>query len=79
MANKQAEPLLAKLKSTPNDPELLVQVGNIYYVTQNFQEACTYFKRSVDIKDDATVRTELGRAYFCQAPETKRSPNLRKC
>ena len=64
MADKQAEPLLAELKSKPNDPILLAKVGNIYYVSRNFKEACTYFRQSVDIKDDATLRTELGRAYF---------------
>ena len=64
MADKQAEPLLAQLQSTPNDPELLAKLGHIYYVTQNFKEACTYFKRSVDAKDDAVVRVELGRAYY---------------
>jgi cytochrome c-type biogenesis protein CcmH/NrfG len=64
MADKQAESLLTELKSKPNDPVLLAKVGSIYYVTRNFKEACTYFKKSVDIKDDATLRTELGRAYY---------------
>ena len=64
MADKQAQPLLSQLQSTPNDPELLSKLGHIYYVTQNFKEASTYFKRSVDIRDDAIVRTELGRAYY---------------
>ena len=64
MADKKAQPLLAQLQSTPNDPELLSKLGHIYYVTQNFKEASTYFKRSVDIRDDAIVRTELGRAYY---------------
>ena len=64
MADMQAQPLLSQLQSTPNDPELLSKLGHIYYVTQNFKEASTYFKRSVDIRDDAIVRTELGRAYY---------------
>ena len=64
MADKQAEPLLAQLQSTPNDPELLAKLGHIYYVTQNFKQASTYFKRSVDLRGDASVRTELGRAYY---------------
>jgi cytochrome c-type biogenesis protein CcmH/NrfG len=64
MADKQAQPLLAQLQSTPNDPELLAKLGHIYYATRNFKEAATYFKRSVDIKDDVTARTELGRAYY---------------
>jgi len=64
MADKQAQPLLAQLQSTPNDPELLAKLGHIYYVTQNFKQASTYFKRSVDLRGDASVRTELGRAYY---------------
>jgi cytochrome c-type biogenesis protein CcmH/NrfG len=64
MADQQAQPLLAQLKSTPNDPELLAKLGNIYYVTKSFKEASAYFKRSVDIRDDVKVRTELGRAYY---------------
>jgi cytochrome c-type biogenesis protein CcmH/NrfG len=64
MADMQAQPLLAQLRSTPNDPELLSKLGHIYYVTQDFKEASTYFKRSVDIRDDAIVRTQLGLAYY---------------
>jgi cytochrome c-type biogenesis protein CcmH/NrfG len=64
MADKQAEPLLAQLQFRPNDPELLSKLGYVYFVSRNFQQASTYFKRAVDIKDDAIVRTELGRAYY---------------
>ena len=64
MAEQQAQPLLAQLKSTPNDPELLAKLGNIYYVSKRFKEAAAYFKRSVDIRDNVKVRTELGRAYY---------------
>jgi cytochrome c-type biogenesis protein CcmH/NrfG len=64
MADKKAEPLLAELKSKPDDPVLLAKVGNIYYVTRNYSEACTYFQRSLDIKEDPVLRVELGRAYF---------------
>lgn len=64
MADKQAEPLLAQLQSKPDDPELLSKLGYLYFVTKNFKEASTYFKRSVDIRNDAIVRNELGRAYY---------------
>jgi cytochrome c-type biogenesis protein CcmH/NrfG len=64
MADKQAEPVLAQLKSKPNDPELLAKVGYVYYTTRNFKTASEYYKRSVDNKDDVIVRTELGRAYY---------------
>jgi len=64
MADKQAQTLLAQLQSKPNDPELLAKLGYIYYLTQNYREASTYYKRSVDLKDAVVVRTELGRAYY---------------
>ena len=64
MADKQAEPLLAQLKSAPDDPELLAKVGYVYYATRNFKAASEYYRRSVDNKDDVVVRTELGRAYY---------------
>jgi cytochrome c-type biogenesis protein CcmH/NrfG len=64
MADKEAEPLLAQLQSKPADPELLSKLGYIYFVTKNFKEASAYFRRSVDLKDDAIVRNELGRAYY---------------
>jgi cytochrome c-type biogenesis protein CcmH/NrfG len=64
MADKRAEPLLAELKTKPDDPVLLAKVGNIYFATRNYSEACTYYQRSVDLKDDPALRVELGRAYF---------------
>ena len=64
MGDKQAQPLLAQLKSTPDDPQLLAKVGHIYSATHNFKDAVTYFKRSVETKDDPVVRVELGRAYY---------------
>jgi tetratricopeptide (TPR) repeat protein len=60
----QAQPLLAQLKSTPDDPQLLAKLGYIFYLAHDFRKASTYFKRSVDRKDDVVVRTELGRAYY---------------
>lgn len=64
MADKKAEPLLAKLQSTPNDPQLLAEIGNIYYDTQNFGDAISYYQKSLAIKEDPNVRTDLGTAYF---------------
>lgn len=64
MADKKAEPLLARLQSTPNDPQLLAEIGNIYYDTQTFSEAIAYYQKSLAIKEDPNVRTDLGTAYF---------------
>jgi tetratricopeptide (TPR) repeat protein len=64
MADKQAEPLLAKLKANPKDVGALVEVGNIYYDTQNFREAIGYYQQSLKLRDDPNVRTDLGTAYW---------------
>ena len=47
MADKQAEPLLTKLKSDPNNSDLLNQVGAIYKATHQFKEAVSYFQKAV--------------------------------
>ena len=65
MAEKQAEPLLAQLKDKPNDPQLLYNVGNIYYDTQNYAEAISYYEKSLAQDPKATdVRTDMATAYF---------------
>ena len=64
MAEKQAAPLLEQLKSDPNNPKLLAEVGNYYYDAQSFPDAIKYYKQSLAAKDDPNVRTDLGTAYF---------------
>jgi tetratricopeptide (TPR) repeat protein len=64
MADTKAAPLLLQLQSSPNDPQLLAQIGNIYYDTQNFQEAIGYYKKSLALKEDPNVRTDMGTSYF---------------
>jgi cytochrome c-type biogenesis protein CcmH/NrfG len=47
MADKKAEPLLAKLKSDPKNPELLNQIGLVYKSAHQFKEAAGYFEQSL--------------------------------
>jgi cytochrome c-type biogenesis protein CcmH/NrfG len=64
MADTQAQPLLEQLKTEPNNAELLYKIGNIYYDTQQYPEAVTYYESSLKINPKATdVRTDLGTAY----------------
>ncbi|HVJ06292.1 MAG TPA: hypothetical protein VM578_11520 [Candidatus Saccharimonadales bacterium] len=65
MADKQAAPLLEQLKSKPNDPALLAQIGNMYYDAQVFPTAIDYYQRSLasDAKN-AAVRTDFATALF---------------
>jgi len=65
MADKQAAPLLEKLKSEPNNSALLVQLGAIYHATHQFKQAAVYYDRAVqaDPKDVAT-RTKLASSLY---------------
>ena len=65
MADAQAEPLLDKLKSDPNNPELLTGIGNIYYDAQQYPIAVDYYGRTLKINpSDTAVRTDMATAYW---------------
>ena len=71
MADKQAEPLFAKLKQNPNDAAVLAQIAAIYYQTQNFPEAIGYYEKSLALKEDPEVRTNLGGVYYYERDADK--------
>jgi cytochrome c-type biogenesis protein CcmH/NrfG len=62
-ADKQAEPLLARLRQSPDDPSLLAEIGKVYYQTRQFAMAAKYYEDSVRVKPDAAVLVKLGGAY----------------
>lgn len=65
MADKQAEPLLQQLKSKPNDPALLAQIGNMYYDAQIFPVAIDYYQKSLAANPkNSLVRTDMATAMF---------------
>jgi len=64
MADKQSEPLLARLKADPDNPELLSQIAGFYYAAHQFPLAVQYYQRAVAVKPTAKVLTSLGNAYF---------------
>ncbi|MGA3079902.1 MAG: tetratricopeptide repeat protein [Terracidiphilus sp.] len=65
MADTQAEPLLDKLKSDPNNPDLLTSIGNIYYDAQQYPMSVEYYGRALKTKpSDAAVRTDMATAYW---------------
>lgn len=64
MAETQAQPLLAQLKSDPNNANLLYQIGNLYYDAQQYPDAVKYYQDALRINPKETnVRTDLGTAY----------------
>ena len=65
MADTQAAPLIEKLKTTPNDADLLASIGNIYYDAQQYPMAIDYYGRALKVKpSDVGVRTDRGTAYW---------------
>ncbi len=65
MLAKAADPLLAQLKTNPDNAEVLVQLGNIYYDGQSFPQAIDYYEKALKIQpNNADVRTDLGTSYW---------------
>ncbi len=65
MADKTAEPVLAELKSKPNDPALLAKAGDVYYDAQQFAEAIKYYESSLKADPkDPNVRSDMATAYY---------------
>lgn len=65
MADKKAEPLLDKLKSDPQNADLLIQVGQIYFSTHQFKEAADYFGKSLAVKPkNVAIRTQMASCLY---------------
>jgi cytochrome c-type biogenesis protein CcmH/NrfG len=65
MADKQAAPLLEKLKSNPNDSALLVQLGAIYHSTHQFQQAADYYSQALNADPkNVVIRTKLASSLY---------------
>jgi len=65
MGDKQAEPLLEKLKADPKNAALMVQVAHIYESVHQFKDAAGYYSQAleVDPKNVAT-RTEMASCLY---------------
>jgi len=65
VAAQQVAPLLERLKTSPNDPVLLAEIGNVYYDAQQYATAIQYYGRSLQADpSNANVRTDMGTAYY---------------
>jgi cytochrome c-type biogenesis protein CcmH/NrfG len=64
-ADAQAAPLMDRLKSDPENPELLAELGNLYYDAQLYSTAVDFYRRALKAKPaDAAVRTDMATAYW---------------
>jgi len=67
MADKKAEPLLAKLKTDPNNSDLLNQLGTLYKATHQFPEAAGYYQKAIEADPkNVGARTDLASCLFYQ-------------
>jgi tetratricopeptide (TPR) repeat protein len=65
LADNNAAPMIAKLKSDPKNLELLIGIGNLYYDAQQYPLAVDYYVRELQIKpSDSAVRTDMATAYW---------------
>jgi cytochrome c-type biogenesis protein CcmH/NrfG len=79
MVAKAAEPLLAQLKTNPNDFDTLAKLGNLYYDSQAYPQAIEYYEKAISIQpNNADVRTDLGTAYWYTGNADKAIANFEK-
>ena len=65
MADKKAAPLLEKLKSDPNNGDLLIQVGNLYKGTHQFKDAAGYYGKALQVDPkNVAIRTEMASCLY---------------
>jgi len=65
MADKQAAPLLARLKGNPNDSALLSQVASVYHGNHQFKEAAAYYEKAVQADPkNVALRTGLASSLY---------------
>jgi cytochrome c-type biogenesis protein CcmH/NrfG len=65
MADAQAAPMIEKLKSDPNNPDVLASIGNYYYDAQQYQPAIEYYQRALKSRpSDTGIRTDMATAYW---------------
>jgi len=60
---QQLEMLKKQVEQNPNDFDALVQLGNMYMDVSKFQQAIDYFKRALAVREEPSVRTDLGICY----------------
>jgi len=60
---QQLEMLKKQIAQNPNDFDALVQLGNMYMDVSKFPQAIEYFNRALAVREEPSVRTDLGICY----------------
>ena len=59
------QPLLERLRQDPNNPQLLVNIGNQYYDNHDWSKAVEYYRQSLQVEpENVDVRTDMGTAIW---------------
>ena len=65
MADKQAEPLLAKLKTDPKNVDLLNKIALTYKAAHQFNDAISYFQKALDVDPkNVAIRTDMASCMY---------------
>jgi len=65
MADKQAEPLLAKLKTDPKNVDLLNKIALTYKAAHQFKDAIVYFQKALDVDPkNVAIRTDMASCMY---------------
>jgi cytochrome c-type biogenesis protein CcmH/NrfG len=65
VADAKAAPLLEQLRDKPTSADLLTSLGNLYYDSQQYSIAVSFYGRALNTKPtDADVRTDMATAYW---------------
>jgi Tfp pilus assembly protein PilF len=65
MVDQAVQPLLATLKTSPDDFKTIVQVANLYYDGRQYPEAVKYYQLAVKSQpENADVLTDLGTSLW---------------
>ena len=65
MADKKAEPLLARMRTSPNDAGVLIQIGDVYRSAHQFKDASDYYGKALQIDPrNVEIRTELASCLY---------------
>ena len=65
MADKQADPLLAQLKTDPKNVELLNKTALTYKAAHQFKDAISYFQKALDVDPkNVAIRTDMASCMY---------------
>ena len=65
MADKQADPLLTKLKTDPKNVELLNKTALTYKAAHQFKDAIAYFQKALDVDPkNVPIRTDMASCMY---------------